>query len=73
MPGVRIWFRKQLRVDHLNFRPFEMLKLGAAGLAAVKNRLRRARVKRRRQEPPDSRAQTAVWPLRWEPVTGRAH
>jgi hypothetical protein len=39
VPSVRIWFRKQLRVDHLNFRQFEMLKLGTVGLAAVKNRL----------------------------------
>ena len=39
MPSVRIWFRKQLRVDHLNFRQLEMLKLGTVGLAAVKNRL----------------------------------
>jgi hypothetical protein len=39
VPSVRIWFRKQLRVDHLNFRQLEMLKLGAVGLAAVKNRL----------------------------------
>jgi len=39
MPSVRIWFRKQLRVDHLNFRQFQMLKLGTVGLAAVKNRL----------------------------------
>jgi hypothetical protein len=39
MPSVRIWFRNQLRVDHLNFRQFEMLKLGTVGLAAVKNRL----------------------------------
>jgi hypothetical protein len=39
VPSVRIWFRKQLRVDHLNFRQLEMLKLGTVGLAAVKNRL----------------------------------
>jgi hypothetical protein len=39
MRSVRIWFRKQLRVDHLNFRQFQMLKLGTVGLAAVKNRL----------------------------------
>ena len=39
MPSVRIWFRKQLRVDHLNFHQLEMLKLGLVGLAAVKNRL----------------------------------
>lgn len=39
MPSVRIWFRRQLRVDHLNFRQLEMLKLGTVGLAAVKNRL----------------------------------
>jgi len=39
VPSVRIWFRRQLRVDHLNFRQLEMLKLGTVGLAAVKNRL----------------------------------
>ncbi len=39
MPSVRIWFRRQLRVDHLNFHELEMLKLGTVGLAAVKNRL----------------------------------
>ncbi len=39
MPSVRIWFKRQLRVDHLNFRQFQMLKLGTVGLAAVKNRL----------------------------------
>jgi hypothetical protein len=39
MPSVCIWFRKQLRVDHLNFRQFQMLKLGTVGLAPVKNGL----------------------------------
>jgi len=39
MPSVRIWFRKQLRVDHLNFHQLQMLKLGTVGLAAVKHRL----------------------------------
>lgn len=39
MPSVRIWQKKQLRVDHLNFRQFQMVKLGTVGLAAVKNRL----------------------------------
>jgi hypothetical protein len=39
VPSVRIWFRRQLRVDHLNFHELEMLKLGTVGLAAVKNRL----------------------------------
>ena len=39
MPSVRIWLRKQLRVDHLNFHQIKMLKLGLVGLAAVKNRL----------------------------------
>jgi hypothetical protein len=37
--SVRIWFKRQLRVDHLNFRQFQMLKVGTVGLAAVKNRL----------------------------------
>jgi len=37
--SVRIWFKRQLRVDHLNFRQFQMLKLGTVGLAAVRNRL----------------------------------
>jgi len=39
MPSARIWFKKQLRVDHLNFKQFQMLKLGTVGVAAVKNRL----------------------------------
>jgi len=39
MPSVRIWQKKQLRVDHLNFRQFQMVKLGTVGLASVKNRL----------------------------------
>jgi hypothetical protein len=39
MASVRIWHKKQLRVDHLNFRQFQMVKLGTVGLAAVKNRL----------------------------------
>jgi hypothetical protein len=41
--SVRIWFKRQLRVDHLSFRQFQMLKLGTVGLAAVKNRLASAR------------------------------
>jgi len=41
--SVRIWFKRQLRVDHLSFRQFQMLKLGTVGLAAVKNRLATAR------------------------------
>lgn len=39
MSSARIWFRKQIRVDHLTFRQFQMLKLGTVGVAAVKNRL----------------------------------
>ena len=27
-----IWHKKQLRVDHLNFRQFQMVKLGTVGL-----------------------------------------
>jgi hypothetical protein len=36
---VRIWFRRQRRVDHLSFAQLAMLKLGTVGVAAVKNRL----------------------------------
>jgi hypothetical protein len=39
MASVRIWQKKQLRLDHLSFRQFQMVKLGTVGLAAVKNRL----------------------------------
>jgi hypothetical protein len=39
MAGVRIWFKRQLRVDHLTFRQAQMLKIGTVGVAAVKNRV----------------------------------
>jgi hypothetical protein len=39
MASVRIWFKKEMRVDHLNFRQHQMLKLGTVGVAAVKNRV----------------------------------
>ncbi|MBI4443630.1 MAG: hypothetical protein HY649_09690 [Acidobacteria bacterium] len=37
--SVRIWQRKQLRLDRLNFRQRDMVEIGAAGLLAVKRRL----------------------------------
>lgn len=39
MPSVRIWQKKRLVLDHLNFRQHQMFKIGTAGVAAVKNRL----------------------------------
>jgi len=39
MPGVRIWFKRQLRVEHLSFRQRQMLTIGTVGVAAVKNRV----------------------------------
>ncbi len=39
MPSVRIWQKKQIRLDHLNFRQNQMFKIGNVGVAAVKNRV----------------------------------
>ena len=41
--SVRIWQRKQLRLDHLTFRQRDMVQVGAAGLLAVKQRLAAAK------------------------------
>jgi len=39
MASVRIWQKKQLRLDLLNFRQSEMFKIGNVGVGVVKNRL----------------------------------
>jgi len=39
MPSVRIYQKKQIRLDRLNFRQNQMFKIGNVGVAAVKNRL----------------------------------
>ena len=39
MPSVRIWQKKRLVLDHLNFRQHQMFKIGTVGVAAVKNRV----------------------------------
>jgi hypothetical protein len=39
MPSVRIYHKKQIRLDRLNVRQHQMFKIGTVGLAAVKNRL----------------------------------
>ena len=39
MPSVRIYQKKQIRLDRLNFRQAQMFKIGNVGLASVKNRL----------------------------------
>ena len=50
MPSVRIWQKKQIRLDRLNFRQHQLFKIGSVGVAAVKNRLAAA------QGPDDSPA-----------------
>ncbi|MEN6533092.1 MAG: hypothetical protein ABFD89_05475 [Bryobacteraceae bacterium] len=50
MPSVRIYQKKQLRLDLLNIRQSQMFKVGNVGVAAVKNRLSAA------QGPADSAA-----------------
>ena len=45
MASVRIWQKRQLRIDHLNFRQTQMFKIGTVGVAAVKNRLAASRVR----------------------------
>lgn len=39
MPSVRVWQKKQLRLDLLNFRQSQMFKIGNVGVGVVKNRL----------------------------------
>jgi hypothetical protein len=39
MPSVRIYQKKQIRLDRLNFRQNQMFKIGNVGVAVVKNRL----------------------------------
>src|ERR1035437_4633155 len=50
MASVRVFYKKQVRIDQLNFRQQSMLKIGTVGVAAVKNRLAAA------QGPTDSSA-----------------
>ena len=50
MASVRIYQKKQVRLDRLNFRQAQMFKIGNVGVAAVKNRLAAA------QDPTDSSA-----------------
>ena len=39
MASVRVYQKKQIRLDRLNFRQTQMFKIGNVGVAAVKNRL----------------------------------
>jgi len=39
MASVRIWQKKQIRLDRLNFKQHQMFKVGNVGVAAVKNRV----------------------------------
>ena len=50
MASVRVFYKKQVRIDQMNFRQQSMLKIGTVGVAAVKNRLAAA------QGPTDSPA-----------------
>ena len=50
MTSVRVYQKKQIRLDRLNFRQTQMFKIGTVGVAAVKNRLAAA------QGPADSSA-----------------
>ena len=50
MASVRIWEKKQIRLDRLNFSQNQLFKIGSVGVAAVKNRLAAA------QGPDDSPA-----------------
>ena len=60
MPSVRIYQKKQIRLDRLSFPQAQMFKVGNVGVAAVKNRLAAA------QGPTDSSAKPltkryAIW------------
>jgi hypothetical protein len=63
MASVRIYQKKQIRLDLLGFRQAQMFKIGNVGVAAVKNRLAAA------QGPTDSPAKPltkryAIWKTR---------
>ena len=60
MPSVRIWEKKHIRLDRLNFAQHQMCKIANVGVAVVKNRLAAA------QGPTDSAAKLltkryAIW------------
>ena len=60
MPSIRIYQKKQIRLDRLSFRQNQMFKIGNVGVAAVKNWLAAS------QGPTDSAAkpltkQYAIW------------
>ena len=60
MPSVRVYLKKQIRLDRLNFKQNQMFKVGSVGVAAVKTRLAAA------QGPTDSSAKPltkryAIW------------
>jgi hypothetical protein len=60
MPSIRIYQKKQIRLDRLSFRQTQMFKIGNVGVAAVKNRVTAA------QGPSDSPAKPltkryAIW------------
>jgi hypothetical protein len=63
MASVRIYQKKQIRLDRLSFRQSQMFKIGNVGVAAVKNRLAAA------QGPDDGSAKPltkryAIWKTR---------
>ncbi|MGD0774915.1 MAG: hypothetical protein ABSC05_19040 [Candidatus Solibacter sp.] len=39
MASVRVFYKKQVRIDRMNFRQQSMLKIGTVGVATVKNRV----------------------------------
>ena len=39
MASVRVFYKKQVRIDQMNFRQQSMFKIGTVGVAAVKNRV----------------------------------
>ncbi len=51
MASVRVFYKKQVRIDQMNFSQQSMFKIGTVGVAALKNRLAAA------QGPTDSPAQ----------------
>ena len=60
MPSVRVYQKKQIRLDLLNFRQHQMFQIGTVGVAAVKNRVTAA------QGPTDAPAKPltkryAIW------------
>jgi hypothetical protein len=65
MASVRVFYKKQIRIDRMNFGQQSMFKIGTVGVAAVKNRLAAAGSDRLFREAPHQTVrdpENEAWP-----------